>query len=314
MTGRVIRDPLVEIRTETQHGAFLEFLIDEPGGHQQGIADHLVFYAEEAGIFVPEGEGAGRGRCHDLQAFRGRGADDRHVVAGVARGLLRHAVGDHRDAAALFLVEQLHADAEGIEDLHQILAQLRIIVVDVAAVIVGDLLGEGGLGRGLALQPGLEAAAAVFRERAVLVDLHRAVEHGLRHAHLGDAVDHRRERPGQGAHEIGGGQDAVAKLRLRVVVADAGRLDQVGDLHARRAGDLAALAVQTVFQGVVEEERVFQAETLPVGPGLLGAGVERVDLQHGAIGRADRALHALFEIVLAFGVFLQFHSASFLRI
>ena len=124
----------------------------------------------------------------------------------------------------------------------------------------------------------------------------------------GGSVHNGRERAGELAHEIRVRQHDVAELGLRVVVLDAGGLDNVRHFHAGRAHDFAALAVQAVLERLVEEVRILEAEPLSVGAGLFGAGVARVHRHDRAIGRADGAFHAFLEIMRAGGVFLQFHT------
>ena len=167
------------------------------------------------------------------------------------------------------------------------------------------MLLEGRLFRGcVALEPAFKALGGVFREGAVLVDGHGRVQDRLGRAEAGHAVDERGERTGERAHEIGAGEDPVAELGLGLGILDAGGLDDVGDIHAGRAGDLAALAVEAVFQRFIEEVRVFQAEAFPVRTGLFRAGIAGIGRNDRAIGGTDRALHALFEVVGACSVFL----------
>ena len=228
----------------------------------------------------------------------------------IPRGLAGHAVGDEGDAAAALLVQQADAHAQGIEHLHQVLAQLREIVIHIAAVEIGHLLGENRLLLGPALEPALETAGDIGRERPALVHLQEGVQGRFGDGHPRDAVHHGRERTGQRAHEIRGGQDAVPELGLGLVVLDAGRLDEVRHVHAGRAGYLAAFAVEAILERIIEEIRILQAQALTVGAGLLGAGIQRIHLQHRAVRRTDGALHALLEVVLGDGIFLLFHTCS----
>ena len=165
-------------------------------------------------------------------------------------------------------------------------------------MVVGDLLVELRLFLGTAFQPAFETLAAVFRESAVLVDGKGRVEDGLGDAEPGHAVHDGRKRAGQ----------TVAEFRLLLAVFDAGGLDDVGDIHAGGTDDLASLAVQAVFEGLVEEVRVLEPETFSVGTGLLRAGIARIHRHDRTVGRAYGAFHALFEVMRAGGVFLQFHT------
>ena len=173
---------------------------------------------------------------------------------------------------------------------------------------VGDLFLELSLFLGTAFQPAFEATATVFGEGAMLVDGEGGVEDRFRDTEAGRSVHDGGERTREAAHEVRIGQNDVAELGLRMVVLDTCCLDDVGDMYAGRAHDLAALAVQAVLQGLVEEVRILEPEPFSVGAGLLGAGIARVHRHDRAVGRADGALHALFEIVRAGGKFLQFHT------
>ena len=175
-------------------------------------------------------------------------------------------------------------------------------------MVVGDLLVELRLFLGTAFQPAFETLAAVFRESAVLVDGKGRVEDGLGDAEPGHAVHDGRKRAGQMPHKVGIGQHPVAEFRLLLAVFDAGGLDDVGDIHAGGTDDLASLAVQAVFEGLVEEVRVLEPETFSVGTGLLRAGIARIHRHDRTVGRAYGAFHALFEVMRAGGVFLQFHT------
>ncbi len=229
-------------------------------------------------------------------------------MLGILGGLLVHPVGDEGHAAAFFLVQELHADPEGVHHLHEVLAQLGVVVIHVAAVEIGHLLVELGLFLGAALEPALEAASAVFREGSVPVDGEGRVQDGLGNAQPGHPIHQGSERTGQTAHEIGAGEHPVAKAGLLVPVFHAGGLDDVGHLHAGRTDDFAPFAVQAILEGLVEEIRILQAKAFAVRAGLLGTGIARIHRHDRAIGRADGALHALLEIMGAGGVFLQFHT------
>ena len=169
---------------------------------------------------------------------------------------------------------------------------------------IGHLLRESRLLLLTALEPKLETGSAVLGESAVTVNLHGDVQHGFGDAQPGDAVYHRGKGTRQLAHKIGGSQDAVPQLGRRVVVLDAGALDEVGHVHAGGAGHLAAFAIKAVLEGLVKEIRILEPEAFTVGAGLLGAGVQRIGLEHGAVCRAHRALHALLKVMVGLCVFL----------
>ena len=223
-------------------------------------------------------------------------------------GIARHPVGYHGNAAAFFLVQQLYADAQGVEHLHQVLAQLRVVVVHVAAVEVGHLLRKRRLLLAASFEPALEAAAAVFGKGTPVVDFHRGIQYRFGNGQACDAIDDGCERPCQLSHEIGRGKHPVTQLGRMGIVLDTCTLDKIRHFHAGRAGNLAALAVEAILERIAEEIRVLEPQAFAVRAGLLGAGVQRIYLKYRTIGRADGALHAFLEIVRAGGIFLKVHT------
>ncbi len=128
----------------------------------------MVVLLQQVGIFIAQGKAAGGG-----------GSQQRHLVAqqGVLHlldiegrlllGLVHEAVGNQRHATALLPLQQLHADVHGVEHLHQLLAKLRMVVVDIAAVEIGYLALITGLRFFLLLVPAAEGALGVFGQIAV---------------------------------------------------------------------------------------------------------------------------------------------------
>ncbi len=158
VAGGVVGD----VQPERLHGRLVALveLVPQEAGHQGDAIPHLVVVLlQQVGVFIPQGEAAGGG-----------GSQERHLVAKQAVfqlldvegrllfGLVHEAVGNQRHAAALLPLEQLHADVHGVEHLHQLLAELRVVVVDVAAVEVGDLACKASLTRPLLLVPAAEGA------------------------------------------------------------------------------------------------------------------------------------------------------------
>ena len=304
----MVGDLLVVAGLEMQFRALLQLLEDEAYGHRDGVAHVGVVHAQQRRILVAQGHGAARRGGHHLEPAVHRLAQHSHVVLRVPRRLLRHPVGNQRDAAAFLLIQQLHAHPKGVEHPHQVLAQLRVIVVHVAAVEIGHLFGKCGLRLRLPLQPRLETLPAVAGEAPPVVDLQRGVHHGLGRTEAGHGVDDGREGTRHRAHQVGVGEDPVPQLGRGLVVADTRRLDQVGHVHPGGAGDLAALAVHAILEGIIEVLRILEAEPFPVRPGLLGAGIQGIHLQHGTINRAHGAFHALLEIMAADGILLHVHN------
>ena len=127
-------------------------------------------------------------------------------------------------------------------------------------------------------------------------------------AQPGYGIDDGGDRPRHFSHKVCGRQDTVPYFGRCMVIMDAGGLNQSRYVDAGRAGYLAAFAVHAIFERSIEEVWVFQTQTLFVGAALLGAGKQGINLQDRAIGGADCTLHTLFEVVLALGVFLDFHT------
>ncbi len=160
-----------DVQIERLHRRFVAFveLVPQEAGHQRDAIPHLVVVLlQQVGIFIAQGKAAGGG-----------GGQQRHLVAqqGVLHlldikgclllGLVHEAVGNERHAAALLSLQQLHAYVHGVEHLHQLLAKLRVVVVDIAAVEVCDLALITGLGRLLLFVPAAEGALGVFGQIAV---------------------------------------------------------------------------------------------------------------------------------------------------
>ena len=239
-------------------------------------------------IFIADGEATGGTCAKRHSALFLRLADGVDIDAAVLLGLVVEAVGNLSHATAFFLVEQLHAVAHSIHNLHKVFTQLREVVVHIATVEIAHLLAVLRLlSLGVALIPGFEALCAVSRELAVLVNANGAVHQALGKAQSqslvhdwGKAVCHR-------AHEVGAGENAVAQAWLVVAVFHAGHLNNVAHLHVLWTCHLAALAVQALFEVFVEEHWIFQTVAFTVGTGLLRAGICWIYCRHWAIYRTN---------------------------
>ena len=113
------------------------------------------------------------------------------------------------------------------------------------------------------------------------------------------------ERSGQRSHLVRAREHHIAQLGGVGAVFDAGALDKVGNLDSGGTGHFAALAVEAILKGIVEENAVLEAVPLAVGPRLLRAAVSWVVGHHRADGLADRTLLALFEIACTYVSFLH---------
>ena len=106
----------------------------------------------------------------------------------------------------------MHTIAESVGYSHEILAELRIVVVDIATMEEADMLLKRILTRfGVALEPRFEFLSGIFRERAVTVDLKHAVHHHLHWLQAKREIGHRSDHRGECAHKISVGKQLVAE-------------------------------------------------------------------------------------------------------
>ena len=299
------------ILAETQFCALLvDQTVDVSRRQLHMVAYVAVLQIKQMGILVAYGEGAGRRGGYDIAPVTLDCRTDRlHIRASLTLGLRVEAVRYESHAAALLLIQKPHAVTQRIHYTDHILAQLRVIVIDVAAVEIRDLTLERRLLlRRVTTVPRLERPVRILREDTAVVDTHHLVHdhtHGLgRHGR----IHHRRQRRGKRTHEIGVGEDVVADRGVVFgAVLDTRRLYDVAYAHVRRAGNLTPLAVETVLQRAVEEVGLLQTQALAVGAGLLGARIVGIHRRYGTIDRTDGALDALFEIVFADCILLNVH-------
>lgn len=66
-------------------------------------------------------------------------------------------------------------------------------------------------------------------------------------------------------------EDGVAQGRLLLAVLCPGALNDIANFHIRRAGDLAALAVNAVLQRLVVQRAILQTQAFAVRPRLFRA-------------------------------------------
>ena len=252
-------------------------------------------------IFLNQGKGAGGGYCNDIPALLDGFTEDVHVDGCVAGNGGDHAVCYLGNAAAALPFHDMYTISEGVHNRHEILAQLGIIEVGIAAVKIADMLLECILSRGsVLLVPVHESLGGVFRQGAVLVHangrMHDALDGSETQREVCDGGEGARKR----TYLVRTGEHHVAELGSLAAIVYAGLLDKVCDAHARRARDLAALAVEAVFQGIVEEDSVLEPVSLAIGAGTLGAAVCGVVCHDGAHRLTERALLALLEVLGAY--------------
>ncbi len=96
-------------------------------------------------------------------------------------------------------------------------------------------------------------------------------------------------------------EDGVAQGRLLLAVLCPGALNDIANFHIRRAGDLAALAVNAVLQRLVVQRAILQTQAFAVRPRLFRAGIARIDPTYRAGGGTDRALNAAFKTGIVHG-------------
>ncbi|MNO77274.1 hypothetical protein D3C76_683770 [compost metagenome] len=214
----------------------------------------MVVLLQQVGIFVAQGKAAGGGGGQQWHLVAEQGVLQLLDVEGrLLLGLVHEAVGNQRHAAALLPLQQLHADVHGVEHLHQLLAELRVVVVDVTAVEIGYLTFEAGLTGFLFLVPAAEGALRILGQIAVGGDPQRLVQYQLHRLEACGEVDHRGHQGRHAAHQIRVGEHELAYSRFEAAVLVLGLGDDVADAHPARAGHFAALAVGAVLEGAVKE-------------------------------------------------------------
>ena len=129
------------------------------------------------------------------------------------------------------------------------------------------------------------------------------IHHRLHRLEGEGGVHKRCNRSSHAAHKVGAGEHGVAEHVMALAHFQLCGLDDVAYLHSRRAGHLAALAVEAVLESILIKNRVLQTVALTVWSGLLRSGIELVIGQYGTNRGADCTLLALFEIMCAY-VFL----------
>ena len=108
----------------------------------------------------------------------------------------------------------MHTIAESVGYSHEILAELRIVVVDIATMEEADMLLKRILTRfGVALEPRFEFLSRIFRERAVSIDFKHTVHHHLHRLQAEREIGHRSDHCGECAHKIGVCEQFVAERR-----------------------------------------------------------------------------------------------------
>ena len=174
-----------------------------------------------------------------------------------------------------------------------------MVIVHIAAVEICHKPVERSLV--LPAEPAYEFLAGILREGPVPVYRQDSVHDCLDRPQGQDSIDYGSYRAGNGAHQVGGSECPVAQATQSLfpglrTVFDACGLYHVAYMHVRRAGHLAALAVQAVFQCIVEECRILEPVPFSVRAGLLWAGIVRIHFHHRAYQRAQITLQALFQI------------------
>ena len=290
------------------HLAAVHKVEDEFCCKHNAVLHVVVVDSEQMLIFVAHGECAcaAGGERHPTLLLGFAYAGNVHLA--LLAGLRRLTVGNQRHAAALFAFKQLHTVANGVHYLHQVLRQLRIVVVGVATVEIAHLMSKLALcGSGVFAIPRFEALARVFGECGVRRDAEHGIHCSLHRVKLQRSIHHGSHACGKAAHNVGVGKQNLAQPWTLFAVFYARQLNDVANLHTRRACHLAALAVEAVFQGFVVELSILQAIALAVRTGLLWSRIIRIYGKHRTIDRAYRTLQALFEIVFA-DVLLQCHN------
>lgn len=176
--------------------------------------------------------------------------------------LLCQTVGNLCDTAAAFVLEQIDSVPECVHHRHEILAELRIIVVGITSVEITYLPPVGTLTIcRMLVEPGCECLACITRHWSTLGYAYGLVQHYFGRLQTETPVDDRGERHSKRAYEIGVGDHQFAYAGA-VPVFHLGSLYEVSNLDVAGTCHLATLAVEAILDGVIIEQPVH--ETVPL--------------------------------------------------
>ena len=161
--------------------------------------------------------------------LRNRLTDRCRIHLALTASLVNQAVRDERYTTALLLFEHLHTHTQGVHHLDEILTQLRVIIVHVAAMEIAHLAGIFRLLLATTLHPALERAKRVLGECATMVNADNLIQNHLHGFQPYAEVYDWRKRRSHRAHKIGIGKHLLSQAWLFGAMLDAGCLNYVAD-------------------------------------------------------------------------------------
>ena len=192
----------------------------------------------------------------------------------------------------------MHSIAYCIKHAYHIFAQLREIIVDVTAVEKTYMLLVIILrSHRILFEPALECLGRILREHTVMVYLQDSVHYHFHRLQRQCGIHNGSKGRCHGSYEIRICQHNIAQCRFLLAVFDTRQLDNVANLHIRRAGHFTAFTVQTIFQRLIKVFASLQAKTLLIRTGLLRTGILGIHRNNRTIYRTDRTLDTLLKIV-----------------
>lgn len=154
MAWSVVCDSALEIRAESHfHFALVDEVVYKASGELYMVTYVVGVDVKYVVIFVAHGKRACRAGCKHFQPFGHRLAYRLEVYVGVAPCRIHKVVGYFGHTAAFLLVEQVYTVADSVHHRHEVFAELRIVVVDIASVEVAHLVGVAALLGSMALEP-----------------------------------------------------------------------------------------------------------------------------------------------------------------
>jgi hypothetical protein len=191
-----------------------------------------------------------------------------------------------------------------VEQFEQVVAQARLVVIDVAGGEHGDLAGALGAVANRMVMAGSGVGAKVGRvelgQFAARIDAERLLQHDARRAELVGGIHHLRHHGnrGQGADQFGGGQQLVAEFHLAGLV-----LDRLGAQHGVREIQVPLVRRHVGALGhVADVAQVALVDDLPefflghAGGLKVARLVDQVEQQRERIAQRDAAATAVADV------------------
>ena len=152
--------------------------------------------------------------------------------------------------------------------------------------------------RCILLEPFLECLVRVVWKCPAPINANDAVQNLLHRGCAQKGIHDSGHDCCQPPHEVGACEGNFARPGDLFPIPYPRVLDDVSDPYSRRTGNLAALAIEAVFQCLVIVGTILQSQPFSVRTGLLRSGVGRICRHDRAVDRADRTFEALLKVVI----------------